>query len=899
MAVHLPLSFEAQLECRLIMLSAHNILHPANGRPIMVPSQDMVIGCYYLTKDRPGQKGEGKCFSSENETIQALEAGVVNLHSRVKVRIKGKTIDTTPGRVVLNQIVPSSCEFVNIYLNKKRLGEIISQVHKTEDLDRTCQFLDDLKDLGFKYATAGGVTVSTEDMIIPPEKKNLIEKAKAEVEKITKQYYRGHITDGERYNKIIDLWTHTTNDVAEVMFEKLSVDRDGFNPIFMMADSGARGSKDQIKQLAGMRGLMAKPQKKLTGQEIIENPILSNFKEGLTVLEYFISTHGARKGLADTALKTADAGYLTRRLVDVAQDLIITEKDCGTILGIEVEALKEEEEVIEGLAERILGRTSQEDIFQPITDKLIIRQGQEINEEISREIEDAGIEKVRIRSVLTCESSRGVCQGCYGRNLAIGTTANIGDAIGIMGAQSIGEPGTQLTLRTFHIGGVAGRITAQSQVKVKKAGKVKYGELQLIEKDSDIVVLGRSGEIFILDDKERVLNRYKVPYGARLLIKEGSPAQKGQIIFDWDPHNLVIIADKSGKMSYHDIKEKKTMQEVYDETTGLKNKVIIPDRDKKLHPYLLIIDSEGKKISSIPTPIGAYLIVDDGASVKAGEVLVKIPRESSKTRDITGGLPRVSELFEARKSKNPAIVSEIDGIAKIGEIDHGSRKVIVTDEHGREHSYGIPLGTHIRVHDGDRVHAGERLSEGPVNPHDILAILGENAVQTYLVNEIQEVYRLQGVGINDKHIECIVRQMLRKVKVTNEGDTGFIEGELVTKSVLREENKRVLDEGGEPATYVPQLLGITKASLGTDSFISAASFQETTKVLSDAAVAGRVDYLRGLKENVIMGNLIPCGTGFHLYRDIKVKDFESEIFLETEEKGDLLQPVQDKDQLVF
>jgi DNA-directed RNA polymerase subunit beta' len=655
-----------------------------------------------------------------------------------------------------------------------------------------------------------------------------------------------------------------------------------------MADSGARGSKDQIKQLAGMRGLMAKPQKKITGQvgEIIENPITSNFKEGLSVLEYFISTHGARKGLADTALKTADAGYLTRRLVDVAQDLIITQEDCGTVRGLEIEALKEGEEVIESLANRIDGRFLQMDVYHPVTDELIAGQGEYITHEIAEAIEDSGIERVAIRSVLTCESERGVCIKCYGKNLADSKVVKTGEAIGVMAAQSIGEPGTQLTLRTFHIGGTSGRIAAQSKMMMKKKGIIRTHKIKTVVNKKSTIVISRNGELYAEDENGRQLNRYTVPYGAFLRIKDGRTVERNEILFEWDPYNMLILANKRGNVKFIGIKEKETVREEYDETTGLKNLVIMEHRTKKIHPQIHILNEQSKKVSNISLPTGAYLIVENGNKVVPGDVLVKIPRESTKTRDITGGLPRVSELFEARKPKDPAVVSEVDGEVSFGEDERGYRKIIVTDETGEKTEYLVPHGKHLRVHQGDHVMAGERLCEGPIDPHDILRINGEGAVQKYLVNEIQEVYRLQGVNINDKHIECIVRQMLRRIRISDEGDSDHIEGQSISKTDVVITNRIIQESGGTPAQYKPQLLGITKASLATDSFISAASFQETTRVLSDAAVAGRVDRLTGLKENVIMGNLIPCGTGASPYQNIHIKDLDAEMRLDFDTEGE-------------
>ncbi len=932
MAVHVPLSYHAQLESTLLMLSSHNILSPAHGRPLAIPSQDMVLGIYYLTKMKPGDRGEGHLFTSPEEVVLAYENGKLGLHAKIKVKINGELIETTTGRVIFNQVLPDEIGYVNELLTKKRLEEIVAEVYKKLGNYKTAIFLDKLKELGFYYAMKSGVTVGIEDVVIPEEKTPLIERAMQQVQAIQKQYEKGIITDGERYNKIIDIWTHTTNEVTEHLFNHLQKDRKGFNPIFMMADSGARGSREQIRQLAGMRGLMAKPQKKMTGQmgEIIEDPITSNFREGLSVLEYFISTHGARKGLADTALKTADAGYLTRRLVDVAQDVIVTEEDCGTILGIQIGDLKEGEEIIEPLRDRILGRVSAEDVFDPQSQEIIISAGELINEDIADKIAESGVETVRIRSVLTCEAKRGVCAKCYGRNMATGKMVDIGEAVGVMAAQSIGEPGTQLTLRTFHIGGTASRIAAQSQVIAKSAGTVKFENLKFVKRaEGDLVAVGRNGKIKIIDENNRVMAQYTVPYGAHIVVKEGDKVTRGQEIFQWDPYSAVIVSDFDGTVKYVDIKENVTFREELDETTGLKQRVIIETRYRNLSPQIHIVNKKGETLSSYILPTRSYLQVHDGDEVRAGDVLVKIPREIAKTRDITGGLPRVAELFEARRPKEPAIVSEIDGYVKFGEIRRGIRRITVTSQDGQEQKdYLIPYGKHVLVHDGDFVRAGEKLCEGSVAPQDILNIMGPNKVQEYLVNEIQEVYRLQGVRINDKHIEVIVRQMLQKVKIEDPGDTDYLEGDQVDKLTFLEENEKIrhkvvitdsgdskfkvdeivdkdefekvnerLKEAGKkpalarptkPATFVPLLLGITKASLTTESFISAASFQETTRVLTDASIEGKVDRLLGLKENVIMGNLIPAGTGLSKFKKLRViseaEPVEEEVAEKVEDK---------------
>ncbi|MCP4634699.1 MAG: DNA-directed RNA polymerase subunit beta' [candidate division Zixibacteria bacterium] len=874
MAVHVPLSFEAQLESRILMLSANNLLSPASGEPVASPSQDMVLGIYYLTKERKGAKGEGMCFYGEEEVIAAYHHEAVDLHAKIKVRMKEfkDLLETTPGRIIFNSIVPAGIGYFNDLANKRKIAKLVDKSYRLLDNARTTEFLDDLKEMGFEYATLGGLTVGIDDIHIPPEKTKLVEQAHKEVSQIRKQYERGIITNGERYNKVIDTWTRTSNEVMEVMFGGLSKDQDGFNPVFMMADSGARGSKDQIRQLAGMRGLMAKPQKKMTGQvgEIIESPITANFREGLTVLEYFISTHGARKGLADTALKTADAGYLTRRLVDVAQDVIITLDDCGTILGLNVGALKEGEEVIESLSDRVLGRVTLEDVIDPLNGDSIVETGALVDEDAAKAIDEANIETVLIRSVLTCESRRGVCAKCYGRNLATGDKVNLGEAVGVVGAQSIGEPGTQLTLRTFHIGGTAARITEQSKVMAKSEGKIVFRDVKSVNLEGRTIVLNRSGELFIEDDEGRVRSRYNVPFSANLYVKEGQHVDREAELFEWDPYSSYILADKTGTSVFEDIVENITLREELDESTGLRQRVIIEQREKSKHPKIYVKSDSGRTLVDYSIPTGGHLEVHDGDKVRAGQILVKIPRDVSKTRDITGGLPRVAELFEARKPKDPAIVSEIDGVVTFGKFVRGSQQVIVTGDDGEEKEYLVPQGKHLRVHPGDRVYAGRRLCEGPIDPHDILLINGVNAVQEYLVNEIQEVYRLQGVTINDKHIEVIVRQMLQKVRVEDVGDTNFLEGDQVDKLQFREENEKVITEGGEPATFQPLLMGITKAALSTDSFISAASFQETTKVLTAASIHGKHDYLVGLKENVIIGHLIPAGTGLDLYRKAEV-----------------------------
>ena len=930
MAVHVPLSFYAQIETKILMLSSHNILSPAHGRPLAIPSQDIVLGIYYLTKRRGGTVGDGMMFSSAEEVMIAYHDKRVALHAPIKVRLDGKIIETTVGRVIFNDILPKGLGYVNKLLTKKAIEGLVADAYGRLGNHPTALMLDDLKEIGFRYAMKSGVTIGLNDVIVPDEKNKLISSAYKSVEAIQKRYERGIITDGERYNQIIDIWTHTTSNVSEKMFAKLSTDNQGFNPIFMMADSGARGSKEQIRQLAGMRGLMAKPQKKMTGSmgEIIENPITANFLEGLSVLEYFISTHGARKGLADTALKTADAGYLTRRLVDVAQDVIITMYDCGTILGLRVGDLKEGEDIIESLEDRIVGRVSAEDVYDPDSGDVLVEAGELIEEELAKKIGDSGIETVMIRSVLTCEATRGVCTLCYGRNLATGKMVRSGEAVGVMAAQSIGEPGTQLTLRTFHIGGTASRIAAQSQVQSKHDGKVEFENLKLVQReDGEDVTIGRNGRINILDEDNRVSEKMTVPYGASLLVKPDQMVVKGETVFKWDPYTASILTNVAGKIRFDDIIENITFREELDESSGLKQRVIIDTRTRNLNPTVRVVDEDENTINSYIIPTRSYLQVYDGEMVTAGDSLVKIPREIAKTRDITGGLPRVAELFEARKPKEPAVVSEIDGVVQFGEMKRGVRKITVVSEDGHEEKiYMIGYGKHVLVHDGDFVHAGEKLSEGSVAPHDILAIMGANRVQEYLVNEIQEVYRLQGVGINDKHIEVIVRQMLQKVRVEDAGDTMYLEGDQVDRLTFLQENERIrnnvmITEKGDsgftendmissddfkkivqkiesqgkqvpharpaqPATFQPLLLGITKASLTTESFISAASFQETTRVLTDASVEGKVDKLAGLKENVVMGHLIPAGTGITKYKKTMVSgpDLESSVDQDKDDK---------------
>ncbi len=893
MAVHIPLSPEAQVEASVLMLSSHNILSPANGYPLAVPTQDMVLGIYYMTKAKPKAKGEGRAFGSSEEVIMALEAGEVELLTPIRMRYTGEVIDltnayddqdvshtepinlhkqflqTTVGRVIFNDHLPSDMPFINGLLKKKGVQALVLYAYLRFGLEKTVVMLDRLKELGFLYATKSGISIGISDMVIPGVKFKLVDAAEHEVVKVQQQYLDGAITNGERYNKVIAIWSDITEKVADEMFKALEEqDKQGvINPVYVMADSGARGSKQQIRQLSGMRGLMAKP-----SGEVIETPITSNFREGLTVLQYFISTHGARKGLADTALKTADSGYLTRRLVDVAQDVIINEFDCGTADGIYVEPILEAGVEVEPLRDRVIGRVSLEKI-KDYEGNVIVDVNQEITEELANTIQAAGIERVNIRSVLTCESRRGVCARCYGRNLATGRFVEMGEAVGVIAAQSIGEPGTQLTMRTFHIGGTATRVTEQSKVEARNSGFVKFIDLKVVEgRAKALIAMNRSGLIAVVDEKNREKERHHVVYGARLRVEDGQPVTLGQIMCEWDPYTFSILTETGGTIEFKDLQPGVTIEEQVDEVTGLSQLVVtLPPGDEKHQPAILVRDSAGRAKKKYLMPSRAHLMVADGDEVQPGDVLAKIPRETTKTKDITGGLPRVVELFETRKPRDPAVISEIDGIVKYGEIAKGQRKIYVESEDGRTvKEYSIPRGVHINVQEGEHVRAGEPLIDGPLNPHDLLAVLGEKYTQAYLVNSVQEVYRLQGVNINDKHIETIVRQMMRWVKVEDVGDTTFLLEEQIDKFRFREENDRVIRDGGRPATGRPLLLGITKASLSTDSFISAASFQETTRVLTEAAISGKVDYLRGLKENVIMGRLIPAGTGLERYRNIQL-----------------------------
>ncbi len=884
MAVHLPLSFEAQIEARVLMLSSNNLLKPADGSPVVVDKpQEIALGLYYLTKIVHGKQEDLKVFSSTDEARMAYDFDRIGLHQAVRVRIDGELLTTTVGRVIFNEIMPKEMPFINELIDDKGIRKVSIEVHSRYGNRITTDFLDGLKRLGYDYATRSGISIAVSDVVVPPEKEELITYAMVEVEKIVEQHAIGAITEGERYNKVIDVWQHTTNHIAQAMIGAFEKAEDGFNSIWIMKDSGARGNDDQIKQLGGMRGLMNKPQKKLTGAigEIIETPIISSLKEGLTVLEYFISTHGSRKGLADTALKTAEAGYLTRRMVDVSQDVVISESDCGTILGIDMEALKEGEEVVESLSDRIVGRTVQDDVEDPITGELIVEAGVLLDEKLADKIADAGVESVFVRSVLTCETRRGVCIACYGRNPASGLPVDIGEAVGVIAAQSVGEPGTQLTLRTFHIGGTSSRIAEQAEIGAKRAGTVIFKHLEFVQRgESSWVVVGRNGELEIQDDQGRVRGgHYHVPHGAVLRVEDGQDVEEDQALYEWDPYNNVIVSPKAGRVQFVDLVEGVTYREEIDETTSIAGLVVIEHRDRTLSPCILVIDENGEQLGSYIIPLGARLVVRDGDQVEDGDTLAKISRERSKTRDITGGLPRVAELFEARRPKEASVVTEINGSVRFGGLVRGSRIVFVTANEGEEKKYTIPYGRHLRVQEGDHVTAGDRLSEGSINPHDILAILGDRKVQEYLVDEIQQVYRLQGVRINDKHIETIVRQMLQKVQVTDPGDTNFLEDELVDRFRFLDENDKVIVEGGDPATHNPVLLGITRASLLTESFISAASFQETTRVLTEAAVQGKVDALLGLKENVIIGHLIPAGTGALKYRDLDTDVVEeSQVF---------------------
>ncbi len=889
MAVHVPLSVEAQIEARVLMMAANNILSPANGRPLSVPSQDMVLGCYWLTNDRDGARGEGKIFSSAEEVRIAYDSGAVDEQARVKVRIEDALVETTVGRVILSEILPTSMSFSNVnqLMTKKEITKLVDRVYRSAGLHDVVVMLDRLKDLGFSYATKAGVSICIDNMHIPSRKGELITRAQGDVSQVQNQYSEGLITNGERYNKVIDIWAHVSEQVAIEMMKEISQgggrgETEGPNPIYMMADSGARGSSQQIRQLGGMRGLMAKP-----SGEIIETPITANFREGLTVLQYFISTHGARKGLADTALKTANSGYLTRRLVDAAQDVIISEPDCFTANGIIVSALVEGGEVIQSLDERILGRLTAEDVHDPVTQEIIVKAHEELDEELCQIIVEAGLDQIKIRSVLTCQSRWGVCAKCYGRDLARGRLVEKGEPVGVIAAQSIGEPGTQLTMRTFHIGGTASKVVEQTVLEAKHEGVLKYLSFDA-KKNADLhnpgmavktqqgdwVVMVRNAKIAVYDDTGREREKYPLVYGAKVKVKDGGKVTIGQKFVEWDPYSLTILTEVGGRVALGDITEGVTIKDEVDEVTGLSRRVVIEQAGTNLRPRLSVKDESGKtaKLSSgsparYLLPVGAHIFVEKGGTVFPGDVLAKIPRETTKTKDITGGLPRVAELFEARKPKEHAVVSEIDGEVSFGGFVKGLRKVTVDNKIGDVKEYLIPRGRHVNVHEGDWVRAGEPLMDGSANPHDILSVLGPRELQKYLVNEVQEVYRLQGVVINDKHIEVITRQMLKKIRIEDAGDTSFLPGTQVNKFVFDDENEAVLESGGKPALGKPVLLGITKASLSTDSFISGASFQETTRVLTEAAINGRTDELRGLKENVIVGRLIPAGTGWGDYRE--------------------------------
>jgi DNA-directed RNA polymerase subunit beta' len=923
MAVHLPLSNEAVLEAQMLMLQAHNILNPANGAPITVPAQDMVLGLYYITKLRKGAKGEGLTFYGPEEAMIAYNEGKVDIHAIINVIVNdldenGNIVkvmmkETSVGRVIVNEIVPDECGYLNTIISKKSLRDIISDVIKRVGVARACQFLDGIKNLGYYMAFKGGLSFNLGDIIIPKEKEELVRRGNEEVEQIMMNYNMGFITDNERYNQVIDTWTHVNSDLSDILYKTIKNDDQGFNSVFMMLDSGARGSKEQIRQLSGMRGLMAKPQKAgAEGAQIIENPILSNFKEGLSVLEYFISTHGARKGLADTALKTADAGYLTRRLVDVSHDVIINEEDCGTLRGLVCTALKNNDEVIATLYERILGRVSVHDIIHPTTGELIVAGGEEITEAIAEKIENSPIESVEIRSVLTCESKKGVCAKCYGRNLSSSRMVQKGEAVGVIAAQSIGEPGTQLTLRTFHAGGIAGNMAANASIVAKNAARLEFEELRTVDVIDDQaatnggkakVVVGRLAEVRFIDvNTGIVLSTHNLPYGSTLYANDGDVVEAGTLIAKWDPFNAVIITEAAGKIEFESMIENVTYKVESDESTGLREIIIIESKDKTKVPSAHIMSEQGSLIRTYNFPVGGHVVIEDAQTVKAGDILVKIPRAVGKAGDITGGLPRVTELFEARNPSNPAVVSEIDGEITMGKIKRGNREIIVTSKTGEQKKYLVNLSKQILVQENDYVRAGTPLSDGAITPADILAIKGPTAVQEYIVNEVQDVYRLQGVKINDKHFEIIVRQMMRKVQIDEPGDTRFLELQVVDKQDFMDENDRiwgkkvVVDAGDSqtlqpgqivtarklrdenstlkrrdlrlvevrdavPATSTQILQGITRAALGTSSFMSAASFQETTKVLNEAAINGKTDRLEGMKENVICGHLIPAGTG--------------------------------------
>jgi len=907
MAVHIPLSVEAQIEAQTLMLSTRNILSPAHGRPLTIPSQDMVLGCYYLTFEKKGQRGEGRIFHSPEEALLALESKEIGLQARVKLRFKGRfmnlatyyddqavmtcpvtdvrntLVDTTPGRIIFNNILPRELPYINGMLRKKGLESLVTYTYLKVGLGQTIETLDKLKETGFIQATLAGFSLGIDDFVVPREKTELVEKAQKEVQEVERQYRDGTISSGERFNRVVEIWGTVTDKVSTAMFEEMrrrSFEGTELNPLFVMADSGSRGNKQQIRQLAGMRGLMSKP-----SGEILETPIVSNLREGLNVVQYFISTHGARKGLADTALKTANSGYLTRKLVDVSQEVIVDEHDCGTLKGVNITAIVENGEIIEPFIDRIVGRTALEKVVNPDTNEVIVEPNKEITEAIAQQFQNLGIEKVRIRSLLTCEAKRGICQLCYGRNMSTGAQAELGEAVGIIAAQSIGEPGTQLTMRTFHIGGIAMRGEERSKLEAKSDGVVMFNNLKGVQnKEGTLVVVNRNANIAILDHRGREVEHYQVPYGAGVFVKDGDPVKARQPFAEWDPFNTFILTDESGVVQLHDVVIGLTMEEVQDEFTGLISQVVIEPKDEKMQPRIEVVHPAKKDKSGKPQllrryylPSGAHLETKGEDKVSAGDVLAKIPREVARTKDITGGLPRAEELFEARRPKNPAVISEIDGSVQFGGLVRGYRKLVVVNEKGGEKEYLIPKGAHLSVGEGERVRAGTALMEGPVNPHDILKVLGEKELAEYMVREVQAVYRLQGVTINDKHIEIIIRQMLRWIKVEEVGDTEFLVDEQVDKFIFQEENEKVMKKGGKPAKARPLLLGITKSALSTDSFIAAASFQETTRVLTEASLYGKVDYLRRLKENIIMGRLIPAGTGYRYYRDVELKEPAGEI----------------------
>ncbi len=915
MAVHIPLSVEAQVETQTLMLSTKNILSPAHGRPLAIPSQDMVLGCYYLTLEREGKKGEGRIFASEDDVLLALENKEASLHSRIRVRFNGslmnlstfyddqavlicpvtemhnELIETTPGRIIFNTILPEEIPFINGLLKKKGIESLVFYTYLKVGPEPTIDMLDKMKELGFNHASYAGFSLGIDDFIIPKEKSELVEKAHKEVQEIENLYREGTISAGERFNRVVEIWGSVTDKVSTAMTEKMrkvSFEGKELNSLFVMADSGSRGNKQQIRQLAGMRGLMSKP-----SGEIIETPIVSNLREGLNVLQYFISTHGARKGLADTALKTANSGYLTRKLVDVSQEVIIDEHDCGTLKGINVTAIVENGELIEPFVDRVVGRISLERVLHPDTNEIIVDMNEEITEEIAQKFQDLGVEKVKIRSVLTCELKKGICKLCYGRNMSTGSLVELGEAAGVIAAQSIGEPGTQLTMRTFHIGGIAMRGAERSKLEAKNDGIIKFNNLKsIINKEKSLIVVNRNAKIAILDHRGREIEHYQVPYGAKILVKDGEEVKARQEFAEWDPFNTFILTEETGIVRFHDVALGVTMEEIQDEFTGLVTRVIIEPKDEKMQPRVEIITERKRDEKDRPIvlrkyflPSGANLEIKDQDKVYAGDVLAKIPREVARTKDITGGLPRAEELFEARRPKRPAVISEIDGVVEYGGLVRGYRKLTVRNERVGEKEYLIPKGAHLSGGEGERVKAGTPLMDGPVNPHDILKVLGEKELAEYLLREIQSVYRLQGVSINDKHIEIIIRQMLRWVKVEEVGDTEFLIDEQVDKFIFQAENEKVIKKGGKPAKARPLLLGITKSALSTESFISAASFQETTRVLTEASLYGKVDHLRRLKENIIMGRLIPAGTGYKYYRNVelsaeKEEEAEKEIDLQ-------------------